>query len=535
MNTNKVLALVLCFFLLTGAAGSAMAEDNALMDSLGEAVVNVVIDLIGQPGKTVEAADWMDLKLAALHGKQEIIITSDIVFGEEQGTIIFSRPVTLRSKRGEHFTIDGNGTQMFCVQGPDPAIALQGLTQIENLTLTGGIAMTESADAYQTGAGGALFVLGDVKLMNCTLLENSAVYGAAVCADGRIVLDHCTVNQNMTASAGAVYSLNGDIVVIAGEITRNLAQDFGGGLYAHYGNIKLTDATITGNVSENGGGVYAQYGNVDIDGATLLSGNSAGTSGGAMDVENGVLTMTDGTVENNTASYGAVYLGNGSGSFTGSIIRQNSAKYGGGVYAQTADVSLLAGVTLRGNKAEGSGGAVYADSGLTTVDGALMTGNSATYGGAVYADSGQVELKSGSLLENSAEYGGALYASSGVVTVSGGVLRDNKATTSGGAIYNNDGNVVLEKGRIRSNVAVFGGGVLTVNGDILINGGLVFANSAKSGGGLYTVAGTVEILGGRVTGNTATESGGGAYTETGTVTDALGAIFGNTPDDVVVP
>ena len=36
---------------LTGAAGVATAEDNALLETMGEAVVNVMMDLIGQPGR----------------------------------------------------------------------------------------------------------------------------------------------------------------------------------------------------------------------------------------------------------------------------------------------------------------------------------------------------------------------------------------------------------------------------------------------------------------------------------------------------
>ncbi|MBE0600928.1 MAG: hypothetical protein IH607_04015, partial [Firmicutes bacterium] len=207
MNAKKFLALVLCILLMAGAAGGAAAEGSTLMERMGETMVNVLVELAGTPGDTAEVGDWISLKLAAMHRKTDIVVTADITYGEGEGTIVFSAPVTLRSQAGERYTIDGNGKQILCVQPASADTPLSGLTLVENLVFTGGSATTEFSDIYATGSGGALFVMGDVKLVNCALTGNAANYGAAVCATGGITLENCTADGNVAGVAGAVYAL----------------------------------------------------------------------------------------------------------------------------------------------------------------------------------------------------------------------------------------------------------------------------------------------------------------------------------------
>ena len=446
MNAKKVLAVFLCLLLALGAAGSAAADDINILERMGESMVNVLMKLFGDGTEMAEAASWADLKLAAMQGKTAIVITADITFGEGQDTIVFKNAVTLRAEGDGHFTIDGGGRQMFCVQGDDADTTLDGLTTAINLTFKNGDAINNSADVYGTGSGGALFVMGDFQAINCTFAGNHANFGAAICAHGGVTLINCTVEDSVTVTAGAVYALNGKVTLTGGMIKDNLSQGYGGGVYAHNGAVIVAGAMVTNNAAEYGGGVYAQSGDVDIYGGAELSGNTAGSAGAAVYAGGGTVIMTDGTIADNSAPYGAVYIDNGTGSFSGGTIKDNTAEFGGGICAQTAEIALGTGFAMTGNSAEVSGGAIYLNEGGVSIFVATLSGNSAVYGGGIYADSGSVSVSDGALLQNSAEFGGALYLVSGNVSVSGGALRGNTAVTSGGAIYADEGSVTIEGG-----------------------------------------------------------------------------------------
>ncbi|MFH1879723.1 MAG: hypothetical protein ABIK64_02890 [Bacillota bacterium] len=535
---KKIIAVFLCLVLAAGFTGSAAegVSGERLMERMGESLLSVLTKIFEPTGDKVTAGDWMELKLAAMKGSTEVVITADITFSDNQGTIVFERPVSIVSAEGTHFTIDGNGKQIFCVQGKDAAEPLAGVTYVVNLSFQNGDATQHFADAYGTGSGGALFVMGDLRAIGCTFTGNRANYGAAVCADGSLALDNCVVQDNVSTGAGAAYALNGDVAVLGGTISGNTAEQYGGGLYAHGGNIAIAGAAVTDNAAQFGGGIYAQYGSVTVSGDADISHNTAAVSGGAIYAESGGVAMTGGAVSGNTAQYGAVYLGSGEGSFSGiTTFTDNGAEFGGAIYAQTANVTISGDVSLQGNKANVSGGGVYAHEGAVGILGGTLTQNSAMYGGCVYADSGNIMMSGGRAIDNTADFGAVLYLTGGDVSISGGILRDNTANTSGGAVYAHEGAVMIAGGNIKKNQAMYGGGVLAASGAITMTAGVVFGNTAQYGGGIYTVDGDVTVSGGRVNSNIATVSGGGVYTETGTVTDVLGAVFGNTPDDIVQP
>ena len=108
-----------------------------------------------------------------------------------RATVVFARPVTLRALKGQQYTIDGGGTQILCIQGEDADTPLEGTTLLKNLIFINGDATEEYADVYDTGSGGALFVMGSLRAENCTFKGNTANYGAAICVHGSAVLEGC--------------------------------------------------------------------------------------------------------------------------------------------------------------------------------------------------------------------------------------------------------------------------------------------------------------------------------------------------------
>ena len=115
-------------------------------------------------------------------------------------------------------------------------------------------------------------------------------------------------------------------------------------MYAHNGNVLVSNTLIQDNAAGFGGGVYTQYGNVEISGESEISGNTADVSGAAAYVDAGKLSLYSGSIAGNTAAYGAVYVGSGTGDFKGGELRDNTGEYGGGIYTQTGTVVLSEGL-----------------------------------------------------------------------------------------------------------------------------------------------------------------------------------------------
>ena len=175
---RKIAAILLCVLLAAGLTGGAAAEQladgEAIVEAFGQSLLQVLETIFDSRGDTAYASDWVGLKLAAMQGKPVIIVTGDITYGEGQDTIVFSKPVTLMSQEGEHFTIDGGGRQILCVQGPDAQTQLTSAdTYLINLTFTGGDATLAYKDVYDTGSGGAVFVMGNVRAIGCAFTGNA--------------------------------------------------------------------------------------------------------------------------------------------------------------------------------------------------------------------------------------------------------------------------------------------------------------------------------------------------------------------------
>ncbi len=82
----------------------------------------------------------------------------------------------------------------------------------------------------------------------------------------------------------------------------------GGGMYAFFSTVTLTDSTVSGNsapfderAAGHGGGVLAVHSTVTLADSTV-SGNSAGYHGGGVYANSSTVTLTDSTVSGNSAT-----------------------------------------------------------------------------------------------------------------------------------------------------------------------------------------------------------------------------------------
>jgi hypothetical protein len=316
--------------------------------------------------------------------------------------------------------------------------------------------------------------------------------GGGILNDGRLTITDSTINGNSAGSTGGGIS-GGTLTVTGCTLSDNSAAFFGGGIEG--GTITVTGSALSGNTADGGGGIYSFGGTITVTGCTLSR-----NSGNAIFLEEGGhLTVTDSTISDNTfieASGGGINS-EGDLTVTRSTISGNSATYlGGGIYIAgianaTITDSIISGNTAISGSLNPYGGGIY-NSGVLTLTGSTLSGNTADRGGGLYNNTGTAIVSDCTITRNSAidgEAGGI--DNVGSMTVTGSILSGNSSTESGGGI------------------ASFGPLMVT---DCTLGG-----NSAASGGGIYNSSlygpPVLTIADSILSGNTASGAGSGIYNE----------------------
>ena len=163
---------------------------------------------------------------------------------------------------------------------------------------------------------------------------------------------HSLVNTAMRSGGGGIN--NQGTLTLSNMVVRNNAAEVagGGGIY-NSGSLTISRSLLEGNAQiENsgaGGGIYnASQALVTMTESTINE-NSAGNYGGGISNEQGTVVISNITISNNTALLflgGGIY--NGGGNFTGALKMTNgtisgntSGSSGGGIYVhQLSDVHL---------------------------------------------------------------------------------------------------------------------------------------------------------------------------------------------------
>jgi len=137
------------------------------------------------------------------------------------------------------------------------------------------------------------------------------------------------------------------------------------------------------------------------------------------------------------------------------------------VGVQGGTFKMNAGATITGNhksRNDDGGGGVYIDNnGTFTMDGGVISGNTAAWGGGVFVPSGTFTMNSGKIIGNTArENGGGVDASSGIFYMNGGIISDNTALHGGGVYLWQNGTFIMRDGTITHNTASKNGGGLFI-------------------------------------------------------------------------
>ena len=255
-----------------------------------------------------------------------------------------------------------------CQSEEGGAIRNEGTLTITNSNLTNNI--NPSEDYYIEG-GGAINNLGTLTIKNSNLTRNTAIAGGAIC-------NVYSANLNITNS-----SLN-----------YNEANGKGGAIYEDGSRITITHSDLSYNKALDGGALHMTIGsNITIKDSNLTHNNATdlGGSGGAIEMEDGNLTVINSNLTHNTADSGAAIditgLPNKSfATIIGSNIKYNFARNdftAGGAIDISDSILNITNSNITHNNANYYGGAIY-NEGYMTIANSNITHNNASTGGAIY-------------------------------------------------------------------------------------------------------------------------------------------------------
>lgn len=349
------------------------------------------------------------------------------------------------------------------------------------------------------------------------------------------------------AAADATIVLTSDITANV-TIDKNLTIDLNGHTITADGTAITTTSgasvTLISNGESKGTIKGATTGAIKANGALTLKNlvftnnaeNTAREDGGAVDIQGGLLTVSDCDFTSNTAADGggAISVHHGAGiKIIDSTLKANSANEGGAIYIwdSCGENLSIKDCTFEENTVKSTGGAIYAGAGqlvarTVNVTGSTFTSNKAVQGGAIcnYGITNFI-TDSCTFTKNSAPNGGAVYNISGY-SDNGSTFEENTATGNwGGAIYSQPyiyvGQVEgtekatkLTNSKFVKNTSGYGAGaVFTYMSQDSFEGVSFSENVAKYyGGAYYSYFSNATVTNAIFDGNTAEFCGGAVYT-----------------------
>jgi fibronectin-binding autotransporter adhesin len=221
------------------------------------------------------------------------------------------------------------------------------------------------------GAGGGVHVYGGSATLHNVTANGNRSTGAA--KGGGLYLENTSAAISGLAASGntgvsfggGVYARGGLVTIEGGEIRNNAASGYGGGIYMLDGMLTLLGVSVTdhGMGAANGAGIYCykcQGGFSDV----AVSRNVAADSGGGLYAYLSNVMIFRSTFDNNESNYGGgIYNDDTALALTNSTVSANrAASDGGGIYnaAGSTEPSVLTmvNVTLKDNHAF-RGGALF--------------------------------------------------------------------------------------------------------------------------------------------------------------------------------
>ena len=398
------------------------------------------------------------------------------------------------------------------------------------------------------GTGTIYLNSGRLEMKNVTATGNQATNGAVIYASGasaQVTVTGGTYRGNSADAGAAIYNNKGVVTVNGATFTENSAN-LGGAIYIGQGTTTVENSTFHKNTavktasgsSGNGGAISMGSGTLTGTGTNVFTENTAENHGGAIYVsyvtvnsvqQGGVLNMTGGTFEGNSAPCGGAISSRTAGSvtLTGTLLKNNAAtasstnSQGGAIYTNNGTLTL-SGVTLDSNTTNYYGAAVYSsDSVFTATNNCVVQNNTGITGAALWLSipEGQTatitDMTLYKNLRNAGSANGTIYAKgNGTLAISGLTASENESTNGGVLFTSGNLTITLKDSVISDNTALTVGGVVAYRGGktMEISGCTITGNTAPNGGVIEASGtGTLTVKSSTLEGNSATKYGGAIY------------------------
>ena len=239
---------------------------------------------------------------------REAIVSSNFFFGAQ--TITFNAAL-------------GGGTILL-----DNSLGQQDITQaltIDASSLASGLTIDASdpTPGNPNGDGIRIFNISDgtsglidVEIVALTLTGGDSLYdGGAIRSTENLTISSSAITGNSTSGGfggrgGGIYSRFGDLIVTNSSVSGNTGSGSGGGIDHGDGDLTITGSTISGNTASGpGGGIMITFPPpFDPQATTItnstISGNTAGSGGGGIYNAGDLLVLQHSTITDNTAPDG---------------------------------------------------------------------------------------------------------------------------------------------------------------------------------------------------------------------------------------
>ena len=404
----------------------------------------------------------------------------------------------------------------------------------------------------------------DVRISNVNLVNGLSLQGGAISSvgAGRTFIFDVDFNSNAATGigGGAMYNVNNEVYITNSRFSGNVANGIsgsGGALLSVSGTVALLGTTMqTNEANQAGGAIEIINGRLYLTNSTIGGANGLGNVAGPVGTANpgiggGIhvsgtagtrVVLSNSDIIGNSAARAGGGLWNAAGSVTtvrnGSTISNNVAAGntngdgGGGIFNNGGEVNVL-NSNVFGNMAsgtEGSGGGIFTKSGTLYVDASTISANIANRAG------GGVEVVNGLAYFRSTVLGGASVSDGNIAGPSGSASPGN-----GGGLHvtGNSAKTVFVSSTIQNNSAQReGGGLWNQSGSLMMvrNNSVISDNVVvgtavdDGGGGLFNNGGRTVLIGSEVRNNSTTgtnTSGGGILSLGGFVQATDTTIAGN--------
>jgi hypothetical protein len=355
-------------------------------------------------------------------------------------------------------------------------------------------------------AGGGLYARNAlVTIVECEVTDNGAQTGGGIAAvDSTLNITDSVFERNneqetyefgieSLRGGGVAVSGNSELTVVGGTFAGNAARE-GGGVYVNLtgtAQTSFTNVEFVDNVARSGGGIWFTGSEVRLSDSNLRRNLAIDGSGGGFAARAQRVSLTGGTIEENSTESGPLLLHGVGG---GAWLQPHPT-----LPAASSRIEVL-GVAFQRNTSVGSAGglAVKAEQVLIRESRFLENTTDGSYGGGIVLEAvgaaSTLVVEESQIKSNRAGAGGGVYATAGFTGTEVDIA-DNEAEGSGGGVYSR-GSVTLLRSTVRNNrthaadaepdqeIPFFGGGVYAEL-DLTVRDSEVRGNvSTWKGGGL---------------------------------------------------